>query len=242
MRNLWYVILSLVVTLITLLFAGKFWHRHRRPRPVEYNANPDFHSGIKQKENDAGKTPALKKKSAAAALRMQSTGGASEPQTPSRSNGDVEGSRRSASPRGNDDDRGISPISTASSASEPPLAQRVKLNGASHAKSTPTPAPPVATPAKAQVVEPTTSSVAPPAPASAPPSPTKTRVCIAIATSFESSTDIPTSRRCGSQMRYRICRHDTPTTSLKSFCVKSTQAARPSGASSAWTALARYVN
>lgn len=161
---------------------GKFWHRHRRPRPVEYNANPDFHSGIKQKENDAGKTPASKKKSAAAALRMQSTGGASEPQTPSRSNGDVDGSRRSASPHGNDDDRGISPISTASSASEPPLAQRVKLNGSSHAKSTPTPAPQAATPAKPQVVEPPTSTTAPAAPASAPPSPTKTRVCIATTT------------------------------------------------------------
>ncbi|KAF8180083.1 hypothetical protein BJ912DRAFT_635214 [Pholiota molesta] len=155
---------------------GKFWHRHRRPRPVEYNSDPDFHSGIKQKENDGGKTPASKKRGAASALRVQSAAlstpaaDASEPQTPTRSNGDMD--RRSASPHGNDDDRGVSPISTASSASEAPLAQRVKLNGANHAKSTPTPAPAPVTPAKVQAADPLTSPST--QAAAAPPSPTKT--------------------------------------------------------------------
>ncbi|KAF8903075.1 hypothetical protein CPB84DRAFT_1835950 [Gymnopilus junonius] len=152
---------------------GKFWHRHRRPRPVEYNADPGFHTGIRQKEMEASKTPA-KKKGTAAALRAQSTAAPSEPQTPARSygdggDGDRERERDSARKGGRDrdrdrdrslspppplekefssssarererenrgkkekqdeDDRALSPVSTASSASEPPLAQRVKMNG-----------------------------------------------------------------------------------------------------------------
>ncbi|KAF8958931.1 hypothetical protein BDZ97DRAFT_1839880, partial [Flammula alnicola] len=159
---------------------GKFWHRHRRPRPVEYNSDPDFHSGVKQKEADATKTPASKKKGAAAALRAQSAAhsatpaaDASEPQTPTRSNGDVEGSsRKSPTPAApaNDDDRAMSPVSTASSASEPPLAQRVKMNG-HHSKPTPTPAPAPATPVKPQPADPTST---PAPPAAAPVSPSKT--------------------------------------------------------------------
>ncbi|KAF9473240.1 SNF5-domain-containing protein [Pholiota conissans] len=150
---------------------GKFWHRHRRPRPVEYNSDPDFHSGIKQKEHDASKAAASKKRGAASALRATLAADASEPQTPTRSNGDLD--RRSASPH--DDDRGVSPISTASSASEAPLAQRVKLNGSNHPKSTPTPAPvaPV-TPAKPPPPEPVVSPQPAPAPPAAPPSPAKT--------------------------------------------------------------------
>ncbi|KAH9474828.1 SWI/SNF chromatin-remodeling complex subunit SNF5 [Psilocybe cubensis] len=152
---------------------GKFWHRHRRPRPVEYNSDPDFHSGLKQKEIEAAKTPASKKKGAAAALRAQSAAhsatpaaDASEPQTPTRSNGDLESSRRSPSPSGHqganqDDDRAMSPVSTASSASEPPLAQKVKMNGSSHTKgasSSGTPMPAPATPAR----QPAAESSAPP--------------------------------------------------------------------------------
>lgn len=112
---------------------GKFWHRHRRPRPVEYNPDPEYHM-----RKDDSRTPAKKK---AAALRAQSAAAAatpvdvSAPPTPAK-NGDIESlSRRSPSPMKDDDDRAISPVSTASSASEPPLAQKVKLNGAAHAKS-----------------------------------------------------------------------------------------------------------
>jgi len=58
----------------------------------------------------------------------------SAPATPAK-NGDVNNlSRRSPSVK-DDDDRAISPVSTASSASEPPLAQKVKLNGVVRAKS-----------------------------------------------------------------------------------------------------------
>ncbi|PPQ68608.1 hypothetical protein CVT24_005426 [Panaeolus cyanescens] len=173
---------------------GKFWHRHRRPRPVEYNSDPAYHKGLKQKEIEA-KTPLSKKKSAAAALRAQSNAistpaADSEPQTPVRSNGgDIESSRKSPTPAG-DDDRAISPVSTSSSASEAPLAQKVKVNG-SHSKSnvasTSTPVkgqtqsePPVssskAAPEDAHTSEsapPPASSgsaSAPPASASAPPS------------------------------------------------------------------------
>lgn len=113
-------------------YVGKFWHRHRRPRPVEYNPDPEYHM---RKDGDSRNTS--KKK--AAALRAQSAAATStpldvsEPPTPAK-NGDID-SRRSPSPMKDEDDRAISPVSTASSASEPPLAQKVKLNGAAHTKS-----------------------------------------------------------------------------------------------------------
>ena len=165
---------------------GKFWHRHRRPRPVTYNADPDFHSGVKPKETEGTKTPAGKRKgAAAAALRAQSTAAdISEPQTPARStnggNGDTgsgePSSRKSPTPSGalnkDDDDRAISPVSTSSSASEPPLAQKVKMNGNhSTTKRPTTPPPPVpisalaapSTPVKQQSLDlPMSNSVAPP--------------------------------------------------------------------------------
>lgn len=91
-----------------------------------------------RKDGDS-RTPAKKK--TAAALRAQSAAATatpldvSEPPTPAK-NGDTDAasSRRSPSPLKDEDDRAISPVSTASSASEPPLAQKVKLNGASHVK------------------------------------------------------------------------------------------------------------
>ena len=162
---------------------GKFWHRHRRPRPVTYNADPDFHSGVKQKETEGTKTPAGKRKGAAAALRAHSTAAdISEPQTPARSTngGDIgePSSRTSPTPGAgvnkDDDDRAISPVSTSSSASEPPLAQKVKMNG-NHTTlkrpttptpvlvSVPVPAPTPSTPVKQQPLDlPINNSVAPP--------------------------------------------------------------------------------
>ncbi|KAG6916643.1 hypothetical protein DXG01_006064 [Tephrocybe rancida] len=125
---------------------GKYWHRHRRPRPVEYNPDPNFHIGLKRDIEQSKVMASAKKKGAAAALRAQSatqanTPATSEPQTPSRSNGDFDVSaRQSPVP----DYRAISPVSTASSASEPPLAQRARTNGAVRRISSP---PPPETPA-----------------------------------------------------------------------------------------------
>jgi hypothetical protein len=33
---------------------GKFWHRHRRPRPVVYNPDPEYHLGLRT-ETDKSK-------------------------------------------------------------------------------------------------------------------------------------------------------------------------------------------
>lgn len=118
---------------------GKFWHRHRRPLPVEYNSDPEFHLGIKR-DQELAKTVA-KKKGGAAALRAQAAAaqaeGSVEPTTPRRGKNDtwVEvPSRSSVAPSApvQDDERAISPISTTSSASEPPLAQRIRSNGVNH--------------------------------------------------------------------------------------------------------------
>ncbi|KAF7371516.1 SNF5-domain-containing protein [Mycena venus] len=46
---------------------GKYWHRHRRPRPVEYNSEYEFHARLKL-DRDLAKTLA-KRKGGAAALR-----------------------------------------------------------------------------------------------------------------------------------------------------------------------------
>jgi hypothetical protein len=168
MWYLWYVFLFTHLRLLpwggVLTKIGKFWHRHRRPRPVTYNADPDFHSGVKQKETEGTKTPAGKRKGgAAAALRAQSTAAdISEPQTPARStnggNGDAgePSSRKSPTPADavnkDDDDRAISPVSTTSSASEPPLAQKVKMNGNHTTPKRPTtPSPPVPVPVPVSV-------------------------------------------------------------------------------------------
>lgn len=111
---------------------------------MEYTLDPEFHNGLRR-EAELGKS-ASKKKGGAAALRAQNTlaAEASEPQTPSRSNGDIENASRAQSPLPSippEDDRAISPVSTASSTSEPPLSQKVRVNGGSHTKqSTPTPA------------------------------------------------------------------------------------------------------
>lgn len=105
-------------------------------------------------------------------MRAQSTAASatpadiSEPQTPARSNGGDIGeptSRRSPTPTAgkDDDDRAMSPVSTASSASEPPLAKRVKMNGNHTVKRPATPAPAPVTPVN-QADPPTSNSVVPP--------------------------------------------------------------------------------
>ena len=172
---------------------GKFWHRHRRPRPVEYNPDPNFHSGLKQKETDALKAPS--KKRGAAVLRAQnasaistsaatpsSIAGAdvSEPQTPAgKSNGDSKDKE--------DDDRPMSPASTASSTSEAPLAHKVKVNG-NHRKPSPVT---VSTPSKAEttkalvsIADGTSGLVSSVSTVAAPSSPTKPHVSLALCTPF----------------------------------------------------------
>ncbi|GLB39897.1 putative SNF5-domain-containing protein [Lyophyllum shimeji] len=166
---------------------GKYWHRHRRPRPVEYNPDPDFHSGLKRELEAAKVTASQKKKGSAAALRAQSStvphtpAETSEPQTPSRSNGDIDVSaRQSPVPMMVDDDRAISPVSTASSASEPPLAQKIKLNGSNSHRRQSTPSPPA------------TPTLAPASTTKPDSSPNKTPVTkVAIATTSPTSPARP---------------------------------------------------
>src|SRR6266576_6684182 len=98
---MWYVsgAKSERIARLTKVASGKYWHRHRRPRPVEYTPDPDFHSGLRREAELSNS--ASKKKGGAAALRAQNNltqAEVSEPQTPSRSNGDVENASRAQSP------------------------------------------------------------------------------------------------------------------------------------------------
>ena len=143
----------------TSLSIGKYWHRHRRPRPVKYNTDPEFHSAIQ--ESEIAKTIA-KKKGGAAALRAQS---ATVPTTPAEVPSELptpprsKGSDEPAPSR--EDDRAISPVSTVSSSSEPPLAQRVKTNGATPIQLTSLePAPPAAPPSPKEPKEPPVAAAA----------------------------------------------------------------------------------
>lgn len=128
---------------------GKFWHRHRRPRPVEYNPDPEYHNGLKR-ESEAAKTAASAKKKGS---RSQ---GSTVPPTPKETSepprtprprsqgGDADmSSRQSPVPTlGLDDDRAMSPVSSASSVDEPPLSQRVKMNGRASSPATAMPSTP----------------------------------------------------------------------------------------------------
>ena len=96
---------------------GKFWHRHRRPRPVEYNTNPEAH--MPGSKVEPTKTPSRRKGRTNAATPV------SEAQTPRNKHDDdfeMAPSRL---------DNALSPVSTASSVSEAPLS-RAKTNGSGH--------------------------------------------------------------------------------------------------------------
>jgi SWI/SNF-related matrix-associated actin-dependent regulator of chromatin subfamily B member 1 len=151
--------------LTTACAAGKFWHRHRRPRPVVYNPDPEYHLGLR---TEVDKSKIYPKKKGGAAARAANTSvvdqdeptpvTAPEPETPSKTEPVVEAPRRGASGTGRrhaDAERPVSPVSSgSSSASESPLIQKMKLNGTGHSKSdSNTPMPP-----------PTTDDVSPPAP------------------------------------------------------------------------------
>ncbi|KAJ6497699.1 SNF5-domain-containing protein [Mycena sanguinolenta] len=146
---------------------GKYWHRYRKPRPVDYNPDYEFHANGAKKDAEVAKRKKGRPPSSATAAPTPAD--TSEPQTP-RDSG--EGPSR-ASPL-----RDVSPVSTASTASEMPLAQRIKINHTPSTPSAPASAPiSAAAPAQSPVVVPSvspSSSVSPPAPASAavaPPSP-----------------------------------------------------------------------
>jgi SWI/SNF-related matrix-associated actin-dependent regulator of chromatin subfamily B protein 1 len=157
---------------------GKFWHRHRRPRPVLYNPDPEYHLGLR---TETDKSKIYPKKKGGAAARAANTPAvdqdeptpapAPEPETPSKVEPVVEEPRRAPSGAGRrraDNERAVSPVSSgSSSASESPLIQKMKLNGTGHAKSdSNTPMPP-----------PTTddvSSSAVPGPSDRPTSPLQT--------------------------------------------------------------------
>ncbi|KAH9918736.1 uncharacterized protein BXZ73DRAFT_52794 [Epithele typhae] len=125
---------------------GKYWHRHRRPRPVTYNSSLEHHQGIIRAEEQS-KSAAKRKRPQASVVEKETvtadddaemdTPGPSKPkslaETPSAGadHGDMHL------------DRAVSPVSTASSTSESPLAHRVKMNGGGgpHSKSAPPPLP-----------------------------------------------------------------------------------------------------
>ncbi|KAJ7647665.1 hypothetical protein FB45DRAFT_734019 [Roridomyces roridus] len=94
---------------------GKYWHRYRKPRPIEYNSDYDFHAAGLKKEVEVGKKrkgrPPL---NSAVPVTPADT---SEPQTP-----------RDDGPSRQSPFRDVSPVSTVSSGSEAPLAQRIKIN------------------------------------------------------------------------------------------------------------------
>ncbi|KAL5520663.1 SNF5 [Sanghuangporus sanghuang] len=145
---------------------GKFWHRHRRPRPVEYHTDPEYHLNLRM-ESDRAKASAKKRGGAAAlrALNLQKeqdqaatpASATEEPSSPRPTKSDVwveikSSPRKSArqSPAVADAldlERPLSPASDVSSdASERPLARnRGHANGTA---SVSRPASAVATPAK----------------------------------------------------------------------------------------------
>ncbi|KIJ63657.1 hypothetical protein HYDPIDRAFT_29449 [Hydnomerulius pinastri MD-312] len=113
---------------------GKFWHRHRRPRPVQYNSDPHYHLNIRN-EAEQVKTNAKRRGRAPNSAVVDGA------DTPTRQKSEVWVEVPSRLPNSSaklpsEDDRAVSPVSTASSGSEAPLAQQfLKTNGT-------TPAPP----------------------------------------------------------------------------------------------------
>ncbi|KAJ6589827.1 SNF5-domain-containing protein [Mycena vulgaris] len=136
---------------------GKYWHRYRKPRPVEYNSDYEFHATGLKKEADLAKRRRGRPQSGTVPATPADT---SAPQTP-RDSGE-EPSRQSPV-------RDVSPVSTASSASEPPLAQIIKEQTIKNSRTPSTPPPPSAAPVA--VPTPTQSPVVVPASIPSPPPP-----------------------------------------------------------------------
>ena len=123
---------------------GKYWHRHRRPRPIEYSTDPEFHLRQQAKGgNDEGNSKAANsKKKKAQVIVDESKYEEADAVEEVREEEDeiapttvanvakLEAQTASVLPHPLDD-RPLSPVSTASSASEPLLVGRVGMNGGS---------------------------------------------------------------------------------------------------------------
>ncbi|CCM05607.1 uncharacterized protein FIBRA_07836 [Fibroporia radiculosa] len=124
---------------------GKFWHRHRRPRPVEYNSNAEYHINL-LREAEQARVAAKRKRpppSTEQPTPAPTEDADVETGTPSRPDNGLRVEIPTVSSIGSavssrDRERPTSPGSTTSSASESPLAQRtVRSNGTGHSKSAP---------------------------------------------------------------------------------------------------------
>ncbi|TBU24697.1 hypothetical protein BD311DRAFT_671180 [Dichomitus squalens] len=124
---------------------GKYWHRHRRPRPVTYNSSLEYHMGLiraeeQQKSSSKRKRPQSSVVEEAKSQVVDDEDMDTPAPAPPKSKA---GKETSAAPDGvlaELPETAVSPVSTASSGSEPPLSHRIKVNGA-HSKSAP-PGPP----------------------------------------------------------------------------------------------------
>ena len=126
---------------INFFLLGKFWHRHRRPRPVEYHTDAEYHNSLR---NEAERAKANAKKRGGAAARQAL---AQQEQTPTPAQDraspmpskadvfvDVSPRKKSSAPAAVDIselERPLSPASSVSSTgSERPLAQAIlQVNG-----------------------------------------------------------------------------------------------------------------
>ena len=139
------------------LFLGKFWHRHRRPRPVEYNSSLEYHMNLKREEEQAKIAASRRKRPQAHNTEAPSSKAPTvEPETPRRPAPDLPDEKPTSraapgTPRVPKMERSEppgSPMSTTSSTSEPPLAQR-KPNGVGSA----TPSAPGMAPSQSESAE-----------------------------------------------------------------------------------------
>ncbi|PCH37509.1 SNF5-domain-containing protein [Wolfiporia cocos MD-104 SS10] len=152
---------------------GKFWHRHRRPRPVEYNSNAEFHLNL-MREAEQARVAAKRRRPPASAVdeppQAPTDDNDMEADSSARSRPDVwvdipPNSRSATTPRSGD--RQPSPVSATSSASESPLASRVsRTNGIGHASSAPPDPPPQTSESTGQA-----DAAAPPVASPPPPRP-----------------------------------------------------------------------
>ncbi|KAH8097112.1 hypothetical protein BXZ70DRAFT_895483 [Cristinia sonorae] len=176
---------------------GKFWHRHRRPRPVTYNSDLAYHQNLKDQEEQAKVAASRKKRPQPAHADPPSSKAPTvEPETP-KPKSDIWMEVNSPSKNVNngieEPERAVSPASSTSSASEPPLAQqRVKANGVSNhtAKSAP--------PAGDVEMSSSSKSTADESPSSAPPTVTASTpaTTAATATASAATRPPPTSSVC----------------------------------------------
>ena len=121
------------------MLVGKYWH-NRRPRSVTYNSSLEYHQGLWCAEEL--QKPAAKRKRPQLTVVEEVKPQIADDEdmgTPAPRSKSKAIKETSAVPDGRPPeapDRAISPVSTASSGLDPPLAHRVKMNG-THSKSAP---------------------------------------------------------------------------------------------------------